>query len=84
MICKTKCHNYFLRVWDEIRVIPKLCEYMAWAEPLQHVLSLQFLLLAILIGLRWNLRVILICISLMARIVTISFNCFLAIRDSFT
>jgi len=33
--------------------------------PCQHVLSPEFLILAILIGVKWNLRVILICISLM-------------------
>jgi len=35
--------------------------------PLQHVLSLEFLTLAILIGVKWNLRVILICISLIPK-----------------
>jgi hypothetical protein len=30
----------------------------------QHVLSLEFLILAILLGVIWNLRLMLICISL--------------------
>jgi hypothetical protein len=34
-------------------------------HPCEHVLPLEVLILAILIGVRWNLRVILICISLM-------------------
>jgi hypothetical protein len=51
-------------------------------HPCQHVLSLEVLTLAILIVVRWNLRVVLICISLITKDPENFFRCFLAIRDS--
>jgi hypothetical protein len=47
--------------------------------PRQHLLSLEFLILAILTAVRWNLRVVLICISLMTKDVEHFFRCFSAI-----
>jgi hypothetical protein len=51
-------------------------------HPRQPELSLELLILAILTGIRWNLRVILICISLKANDVEHFFKCVLATRVS--
>ena len=48
----------------------------------QHLLSPEFLILAILTVVWWNLRVVLICIFLMIKDVEHFFRCFLAIRYS--
>jgi len=48
--------------------------------PHQHLLSPEFLMLAFLTGVRWNLRVVLICISLMTKDVEHFFRCFSAIH----
>jgi hypothetical protein len=48
----------------------------------QHLLSPEFLILAILTLVRWNLRVVLICISLMIKDAEHLFRCFSAIQYS--
>jgi hypothetical protein len=45
----------------------------------QHLLSHEFLILTILTGVRWNLRLVLICISLMIKDVEHFFKCFSAL-----
>jgi hypothetical protein len=62
----------------------RLQSYQQWRSvplsphPLQHVLSPVILILAILIGVKWNLRVILIRISLIAKDFEHFFWCFSA------
>ena len=51
-------------------------------HPLQHRLSLVFLILAILTGVRWYLKVVLICISLIAKEVEHDLKCLFDIRSS--
>jgi hypothetical protein len=51
-------------------------------HPCQHLLSPEFLILVILTGVRWNLRVVLICMCLMIRDVDQIFRCFSDIRYS--
>jgi hypothetical protein len=46
------------------------------------VLSPEVLILTILIGVRWNLRVVLICTSLITKDFEHFFMCFSAIQDS--
>ena len=45
-------------------------------HPHQHLLSPEFLILTILTGVRWNLRVVLICIFLMTKDVEHFCRCF--------
>ena len=60
----------FYQQWRSVPLIP---------HPRQHLLSPEFLILAILTGVRWNLRVVLICISLMIKDSELFFRCFSAI-----
>jgi len=50
--------------------------------PCQHLLSLEFLILALITGVRWNFSVVLICISLLSKVVEHFFRCFSVIQHS--
>ena len=68
----TSLHSH--QQWRSIPLVP---------HPLQHKLSLIFLILVILTNVTWYLRVILIGISLMTKDVEQFFNCLFTIWDSF-
>jgi hypothetical protein len=51
-------------------------------HPHQHLFLVVFLMIAILTGMGWNLSVVLICSSFMARDGEHFFMCFLAIHTS--
>jgi hypothetical protein len=67
----TSLHS--LQQWRSVPLSP---------SPFQHVLSPEVLILAILIHVRWSLRVILICISLITKDFEHFFKCISAIPDS--
>ena len=64
---------HFHQQWMRVPLTP---------HPLQHRLSLVFLISAILTGVRWYLKVVLIYISLIAKEVEHDLKCLLAIQSS--
>jgi hypothetical protein len=59
--------------WRSIPLLP---------NPHQHLLSHEILILPILTDVRWNLRVVLVCISLLTKDVDYFFRCFSATEYS--
>ena len=58
-----------------------MCSLLLFYIPWQHLLSPENLILAILTAIRWNLRVVLICISLITKDFEHFFRGFSAIQD---
>jgi hypothetical protein len=69
--CQIDFQGYCTSLWShqQWRNVP--------LSPNQHLLSPEFLILVILTGVRWNIRVVLICISLMTKGVEHFFRFFL-------
>jgi hypothetical protein len=61
----TILHSY--QQWKSVPLSP---------HPRQHLMLPEFFILVILTGVRWNLRVVLICISLMTKDAEHFFRCF--------
>ena len=61
---------------------PAMKEWSLAPHPHQHVLSLEILILVILTGVRWNLRVDLLCIFLLTKDLEHFLKLFSVILDS--
>jgi putative Ca2+/H+ antiporter (TMEM165/GDT1 family) len=75
-----KCQIDFQSGCTTLQSHQQLVSILLSPHPLQHLLSLEFLIIAILTGMRWNLRVALVCISLMTKNVEHFFRCYSVIQ----
>jgi hypothetical protein len=76
------CQTYFQSGCTRLQFNQQWRSVPLSPHPRQHLFSTEFLILSILTGVRWNLRVVLICISLMIKDAEHFFRCFSAILYS--
>ena len=76
------CHTHFQSGYTSLQSYQQWRNVPLFPHPCQHLLLPEFFTLAILIGMMWHLRVVLICMSLMIKDVEYFFRCFSAIRYS--
>jgi hypothetical protein len=86
--CSTLSNSLRIHQIDFQSGCTSLQSYQQWRSlplsphPHQHLPFPELLILAILTCVGWNLREVLICISLMTKDVELFFRCFLGIRNS--
>ena len=76
------CHTDFHSGYTSLHSHQQWMSVPLTRHPLQHRLSLVFLCLSILTGVKWYLKVVLICISLIAKEVEHNIKCLLVIQSS--